>query len=175
MFENVAPVQPERALAVLERAGGSDPDMVATILGRHQSLLRSLAYDPRFFERAVSLLAFAATQSSDEQVAKEASATFGSLFTIYLSGTHATIEQRLGAIEELLQSGEPKRRLLGLAALREFLKTTDFTSAHSFEFGARSRDYGYEPESDEDITRWYGAALGSSNGWCSPRGCSGPS
>ena len=85
---------------------------------RHRSLLRSLAYDPPLFERSVQLLARAATQSTDEREAKEASDTFVSLFTIYLSGTHATIEQRLGVIERLLRSGEVKARALGLAALR---------------------------------------------------------
>lgn len=159
MFENVAPVLPEAALAALERAGNSDPKVSATLWRRHQWLLRSLAYDPPLFERSASVLARAATQSTDERDAKEASETFVSLFTIYLSGTHATIEQRLGLIERLLRSGEPKPRSLGLAALDEVLEATHFSSSHPFEFGARSRDYGYRPRGDEDVTRWYGSAL----------------
>ncbi len=118
MFENVAPVLPEAALAALERAGNQHPDVATMVWRRHRSLLRSLAYDPPLFERSVQLLARAATQSTDEREAKEASDTFVSLFTIYLSGTHATIEQRLGVIERLLRSGEAKARTLGLAALR---------------------------------------------------------
>jgi hypothetical protein len=55
--------------------------------------------------------------------------------------------------------GELKQRSLGLAALDELLEATHFSSGHQFEFGARSRDYGYQPRSDEDVTRWYGAAL----------------
>jgi hypothetical protein len=126
---------------------------------RHLYLLRSLAYDPPLFERSVQALARAAMQSTDEREAKKASDTFVSLFTIYLSGTHATIEQRLGVIERLLRSGEAKARALGLAALDEVLEATHFSSGYRFEFGARSRDYGYQPQNDADVTRWYGAAL----------------
>ncbi len=159
MFENVAPVSPGAALAALERASGGDPEVAVIVLRQHRSLLRSLAYDPPLFERSASLLVLAATQGSDEREAKEALDTFVSLFTIYLSGTHATIEQRLRLIERLLRSGDRKQRSLGLAALDEVLEATHFSSVHRFEFGARSRDYGYRPGSDEDVTRWYGAAL----------------
>ena len=159
MFENVAPVSPEAALATLERAGVINSELAATIFRQYRPLLRSLAYDPPLFERSASLLALAATQSSDEREAKEASDTFASLFTIHLSGTHATIEQRLGVIEQLLQSGDPKKRSLGLAALDKVLEATHFSSGHRFEFGARSRDYGYRPGRVEDVIRWYGVAL----------------
>jgi hypothetical protein len=155
MFENVAPVLPEAALAVLERASNE----VTTIWLRHQSLLRSLAYDPLLFERSAQLLARAATQDMDEHESKEASDTFVSLFPIYLSGTHATIEQRLAVIEGLLRSGEAKTQTLGLEALEKVLEVTHFSSSYRFEFGARSRDYGYEPQSDLDVIRWYGSSL----------------
>lgn len=159
MFENVAPVLPEAALAALERAGNHQPGVATEVWRQHRSLLRSLAYDPSLFERSAELLVRAATQSIDEREAKETSDTFISLFTIYLSGTHATIEQRLGVIERLLRSAEASVRTLGLAALDKVLEATHFSSSHRFEFGARSRDFGYQPQSDADVTRWYGAAL----------------
>lgn len=159
MFENVAPVSPGAALVALERARRGDPEVAATVLRQHRLLLRSLAYEAPLFERSASLLAFAATHGSDEREIKEALDMFVSLFTIYLLGTHATIEQRLGVIGQMLQSDDSRQRSHGLAALDEVLKATHFSSGHRFEFGARSRDYGYRPKSDEDITRWYGAAL----------------
>lgn len=159
MFENIAPVSPTATLEVLERASGDSSEGGAAIFKRHRLLLRSLAYDPALFERSALLLEQAATQSSDERVSKKASETFVSLFTIHLSGTHATIEQRLGVIERLLQSENLKHRSLGLAALDKVLTTTHFSSFHRFEFGARSRDYGYRPRSDDEIARWFGAAL----------------
>lgn len=159
MFKNVAPVVPEAALAALERAGSFQPD-VATMIGRwYLSLLRSLAYDAPLFERSAQLLAQAATQSTDERAAKEAEDFFVSLFTIHLSGTHASIEQRLGVVERLLRSGEARKQALGLAALDKALEATHFSSGYRFEFGARSRDYGYRPQNHADATQWYGATL----------------
>ena len=153
MFENVAPVLPDAALAALERAD-------TTILGaRYLTLLRSLAYDPMLFERSAQVLARAATQLVDGTEAKKASDIFVSLFTIVLSGTHATIEQRLATVEQLLRAGDDKSRTLGLASLENVLKSTMFSSHYRFEFGARSRDFGFYPRTDAERRGWYGAAL----------------
>ena len=159
MLENVAPVLPEAALEALERVGSRPPDLATTVWRRHLALLRSLAYDAALFDRSARLLVHAATRRTNEREDKQASDTFVSLFTIQLSGTHATIEQRLGTIERLLRSGEDEAQALGLAALDRVLETMHFTSSHQFEFGARSRDYGYRPASGSDVTRWYGTAL----------------
>lgn len=159
MFENIAPVSPEATLAALERVGKGDSVLATRTWQRNRSLLRSLAYDPRLFDRSAALLAYAATKGEDERDVRETSETFGSLFTIYLSGTHATIEQRLKVIEHLLRSNEPRKRSLGLAALDNMLEATHFSSVHRFEFGARSRDYGYNPKNYDEVAQWYGAAM----------------
>jgi hypothetical protein len=159
MLENVAPVLPEATLATLERVGNDHPDLAPAVWRQHLPLLRSLAYDAPLFVRSTQLMTQATTQINDEQEAKKASDRFVSLFTIYLSGTHATIEQRLGVVEGLLRSGEVESRALGLAALEQVLNSTHFRSDQHFEFGARSRDYGYQPQSSADWTRWYRAAL----------------
>jgi hypothetical protein len=159
MLDNVASILPEAALATLERASNRQPDVRTMAWQRHLSLLRSIAYDPPLFERSARLLARAVTENTNQQEAKRASDTFVSLFTIYLSGTHATIEQRLGVIEQLVRSSDAKERVLGLAALDAVLEARHFSSAYGFEFGARSRDYGYQPKRNADVTRWYGAAL----------------
>lgn len=159
MFENAASVQPEAALAALERASSCSIDAAIKAWRRHRSLLRSFAYDSSLFERSAQLLILAATQNANEQEAKDASGTFTSLFTLYLSGTHAPLEQRLGVIEKLLITGDEKSLALGLAALDKVLETTHFGSFYQFEFGARSRDYGYEPRSTEDVARWYKGCL----------------
>jgi hypothetical protein len=159
MFENVAPVVPGAALAALERACGSDAGVASMVANQHRSLLRSLAYDPLLFGRSVSVMAQAYGQITNAREAKQAADTFVSLFKIHLSGTHATIEQRLAVIEKLLRSSELKQQVLGLASFDAVLETRHFGSGHSFEFGARSRDYGYQPRRGGDVTRWYSAAL----------------
>lgn len=159
MFGNVAPVQPEAALTALERVDENQPETAATVWQQHLSLLRSLAYDPLLFERSARLLVRAAMGNENRSKAKQAADAFDSLFTIYLSGTHATIEQRLQVLEQLLRSSDAEARTLGLAALSNTLEATHFSSGYRFEFGARSRDHGYRPQSRDDVTRWYGAAL----------------
>jgi hypothetical protein len=111
------------------------------------------------FDRAVWLLILLAETGDDGHPAKEATDIFESLFTIYLSGTHATIEQRLGAVEPLLRSDNPRRQNLGLRALRSVLQAWHFSSHYSFDFGARSRDFGYQPRTRADVVHWYGSAL----------------
>jgi hypothetical protein len=159
MFHNAAPVLPEAALSALERVAVDAPDIAALVWRQHLPLLRSLAYDPPLFERSVAVLAQAAMQTEEERAAKEVSDIFVSLFPIYLSGTHATIEQRLAVIERLLHSDVSPARALGLRAMDAVLKTSHFSSGYQFEFGARSRDYGFFPDSDEKLTGWYSAAL----------------
>lgn len=159
MFENVAPVLPEAALSALERTNSSPSDLAIMVLGQHLPLLRSLAYDQPLFERSAHLLMQVALESVEKETIKNASNAFASLFTIYLSGTHATIEQRLGLIESLLRSGTIKKQTLGLAALSSVLKTMHFSSNYHFDFGARSRDYGYQPRTSIDFTRWYATAF----------------
>jgi hypothetical protein len=159
MFHNAAPVLPEAALSALERVAADAPDIAASVWRQHLPLLRSLAYDPPLFERSVAVLAQAAMQTEEERAAKEVSDIFVSLFPIYLSGTQATIEQRVAVIERLLHSNESRARALGLRAMDAVLKTTRFSSGYQFEFGARSRDYGFFPESNAELTGWYSAAL----------------
>ncbi|MDO9178701.1 MAG: hypothetical protein Q7U16_10390 [Agitococcus sp.] len=159
MFENIAPVQPEKALEVLERAKNGDITIATTVLRQHLGLLRSLAYDSCMFERSAQLILLTATRHEIEENLKEASDIFLSLFPIYLSGTHATVEQRLKLIEFLLKSNDAESKKLGLAALDKMLEVNHFFSGYQFDFGARSRDYGFEPQNAADVTYWYSSIL----------------
>lgn len=158
MLANVAPVMPDETLAAIEHAlkDADEPTLAKT---RYVvRLLRSLAYEPEQFDRAVSLLikiALAAKNDGDSGAA----GIVPSLFYIVLSGTHAPIAMRLKVLEGLLKSDESGLRALGLKSLDAVLKTNHFTSAHGFEFGARSRDYGYYPPTGKDVQDWYGAVL----------------
>ena len=108
VFHNVAPVAPLPALEALERAARSAEGAAAlaqqTELVR---LVRSLAYEPGTFDRAARLPASLAEAEEGDRLHKQASDAFESLFTIVLSGTHATIEQRLDIIGSLLRSDHP--------------------------------------------------------------------
>jgi len=158
MFQNVAPVLPMAALAALERAAGVDAETANAVVSHHVGLLLSLAYDADTFHRCSNLLGFLAAGDNGYH-AKQARDAFVSLFGLYLSGTHATIEQRLALLEGLVVSADERRRELGMAALERALKTNDFNAVGHFQFGARSRDFGFHPGSAEEVLAWYAAGL----------------
>lgn len=159
MLENVAPVATEASLSAIERALlNSRDDNVAQSCERYLPLLRALAYDATSFERCIALILRIA-DASEGRKAKEVQDVFSSLFFLFLSGTHATIGQRLPVIESLLLSDHPKRRVLGLAALKAALQTGHFFAPYNFEFGARSRDYGYWPRTQDEVKEWFKLTL----------------
>jgi len=160
MLNNIAPVAPEATLLALERALLEPKDSeVVPRCRRYVPLLRSLAYDAALFDRCIALILKIAEAGDVNNDAKEARNVFSSLFHIYLSGTHATIEQRLTIIKSLLSSNEPSERILGSAALSAALEARHFGFAYNFEFGARSRDYGYWPRTRDDVKRWFELTL----------------
>jgi hypothetical protein len=160
MFLNVAPVTPHAVLLAMETAlTGAD---VATFkkCNYFVRLLRSLAYDAVCFERALSLLLKFVQQPRGDGVGEdEADNAVASLFSIVLSGTHASVEMRLKAVEAMLHSSDQAVRSVGVEALETMLKSDHISSGYTFEFGARSRDYGYYPKTSDEVRNWYGAAL----------------
>jgi hypothetical protein len=160
MLQNVAPAAPEAALAALERAVlGQEGDEALQRCDHYVRLLRSLAYDADLFDRCVAVMLKLAEAGDLSAQSNEARGAFASLFTIYLSGTHAPIEQRLQIIETLLLSDNAKRRGLGLLALKAALESWHFGSHYNFEFGAHSRDHGYWPRTENDVKHWFGSTI----------------
>src|SRR5208283_355355 len=103
--------------------------------------LRSIAYDAALFDRCVAVLQTLAI-FGEESISEEASEMHKSLFYIYLSGTHASVERRAAVVKKLLVSVKPRARALGSKALDAMLEAMHFNSHYDFQFGARSRDYG---------------------------------
>ena len=160
MFNNVAPVSPPTTLASIERALRSEGFL--TEFGRGSRiglLLRSLAYDADLFDRAASALLILVDAEPGDQRSHPVEDSFVGLFCIYLSGTHATVEQRTRIVEAQLRSSDARRQALGVKLLDTMLRTTHFSSGHSFEFGSRHRDFGYWPTKRHDVERWYLAVL----------------
>jgi hypothetical protein len=154
MFENVAPVAPEAALTAMERVLlGLDSDALSGH-AHFVRLLRQLAYDAVRFERCLTLIEKFALAG-----VKEARDIFPSFFYLYLSGTHATLEQRQEFLRPLLGSDDPRRRRLGVEGLKAFVEAWHFNSSNSFEFGARSRDPGYWPANGAEASAWFTSAL----------------
>lgn len=163
MFENIAPVSPEATLAAIECAL-YDPQADGLINDQQQrdrigSILRSIAYDASHFDRCVAAVILLVLAEEPDNRTRPTRDSVKNLFHIYLSGTHATIAQRAKVVEGLLCSSKPDERKLGLELLGALLEFDYFTPSHSFEFGARARDYGYAPKSRQEELRWFGKVL----------------
>ncbi|MCA0176050.1 MAG: hypothetical protein LCH73_07145 [Proteobacteria bacterium] len=156
---NVAPVDPAASLQALRR--GVNGQRRADILSasnasrsRLVKLVRSIAYEPEFFEDCLEVLeAFARAEPEDNRT-NPTRPVIASLFTPYLSGTHATKSQRADWIRKALQSGDAQLGTIGLNALSSALGSDHFSSHYGFEFGARVRDYGANPRG-ADIQAWF--------------------
>lgn len=160
LFNNIVPTAPDAALKYMERIlSGQDADAVRVEWRRTARRLRSLAYEQRYFERSVLLLAKLAEVEAARNSADEPRSALVSLFYLYLSGTHATAEERARVVEALLNSADAKERDLGIEALGAMLEAWHFSSHYEFEFGAHPRDHGYWPKSGEEVRHWYDAAL----------------
>lgn len=156
-LEHITPVLPNGVLAALELAA-RDPNFASR--GNEQfravvRLLRKLAYDDENFDRAASIiLKIGETEKPDENrdsVVK----VLEQLFSLYLSGTHASPERRQRFLSRLLTSENKNTLAIAKRLLSSAFETQHWSSSDSFEFGARSRDHGWIPPCEDDAQRWY--------------------
>jgi hypothetical protein len=161
LFENIVPTAPQAALSYLERVLSEPLEPTAKTHWQYAARrIRSLAYDSKFFARCVELLARLSDLDASGHSTADPRATLISLFYLYLSGTQASVEQRLDVIETLTSTIEPVRQSLAIGALDAMLEAWHFSSSYEFEFGAHSRDHGYSPRTDEEVARWFSKTLG---------------
>jgi len=160
IFKNIAPVSPEKALKFIERAAnGTEGGWFTSRENSHYRefviILCKIAYAPELFIRCVDILCrFALSEKTDENN-NSTRDKLKSLFFLHLSGTHAPIELRANIIDNLVNSEDVNRQELGIVLLEATLKTDHFSSSDAFEFGARPRDYGYQPRTLEDQNHWF--------------------
>lgn len=158
ILDYVAPVAPNAVLNRIEAEIGSDEfggmdaghnPRRTTIL----SLLQSLAYEPDVFDRCVAMLLRVADFEDESNNYDSVRDKIVGFFQAYLSGTHASIGQRLAVVRDALQSGNPKRRTLGFRMLAAALDGPPWIGSGTNDFGARPRDFGYRPN-HEELVDW---------------------
>ncbi len=160
LLSNIAPITPRAVLDQIEltanREGGHDftsrSNSKFTEITR---LLRALAYDPVLFKRSVELLCRFALSEDPKENYNSISDCLKSLFYIYRSGTHASPEQRLNAIKQLVDSHSQAKQELGLSLLNCALEASHWSGHYQYDFGAHSRDYGYKPKCRDDALNWF--------------------
>lgn len=163
MFNNIAPVSVPATLTAIERSLNG-PDAKSIIdeswrRDRFASILRSIAYEADLFGRAVAALLILADAERPEARTHPVEQSLEGLFHIFLSGTHASVEQRTRIAEGLLRSDEARKQALGGKLLNSLLEAHHFSSGYSFEFGAWPRDYGYWPSLLEERVHWFVTVL----------------
>lgn len=160
VFENIAPVAPEDALRALERAMAiAEAGELHQKFEPHITTIRKLAYDGPYFERCMAMLVTIAEAANNKERSNEAENVIVSLCHIILSGTHASIEQRMKVVRSLIQSDNQARRRIGFKALHALLEGWHFTTHYNFDFGARSRNYGYWPRNNTETRNWFGGVM----------------
>ncbi|WP_019960639.1 hypothetical protein [Woodsholea maritima] len=160
-LDNVAPVDPKQVLANISATRtrlGSLEALPNPAKQETKRLLRALAYEPDTFEAAITLLCETISLSKNNNMSTTHD-DFVSLFHLYLSGTHATATQRAGLLAKLAKVGDQKAVTLVICGLEAMLRTEQFSSLSNFEFGARKRDFGWQPSTGQDVHHWYASAL----------------
>ncbi len=149
-FINIAPVNPEGALAAMERVAMPRCFQFADL----RDLCVALAYDEPLFLRATTLLARWQVNAEHQHDTEP----FLRLFQVLLSGTQARVSTRLQAVQALLDDKEGRMQQLGLEALGAMLRAGRLFGHPRHSFGARVRDYGWRPPNGQ-IEDWYTTVL----------------
>src|SRR5690606_12619684 len=127
---HIAPVFPDVVLIAIEKASEArdfcsrDNQHFPTFV----RLLRKIAYDDQYFDRAAGLiLRFAETEKAGENNNSIAN-QLASLFSLYLSGTQATPARRHSFVNGMLNSGSLRQREIAQEILRSAFEASHWSS-----------------------------------------------
>lgn len=153
----IAPVFPATALLAIEKAC-SDKKFASrknVYFSTVVTLLRKLAYDDDMFDRAASLiLKFAETEKENENTDSIVN-QLSQLFSLYLSGTQATPQRRQAFLRRLHCSDNNKHQKIAEKLFDSAFQTDRWFASGGFSFGARKRDWGWQPKTETDEGFWY--------------------
>jgi pimeloyl-ACP methyl ester carboxylesterase len=157
LLNNVAPISTKEVLLHIETLA-KQPEFCTRKNKQFTEitkLTRSIAYDVQYFDKCAKLLCQFTLSEDKTENNNSIRDILKSLFRLYLSGTHATKEQRLDVINNLISSTTEHSIELAFELLDSSLEAWHFTSSHNFDFGANPRDFGYRPKTNQDVEDWY--------------------
>jgi hypothetical protein len=160
----LAPADPNAALRLIETLSrGTEGEHFTSRDNPHFSrvagLLRKLAYSAELFPRAMAILVRFALSEQPGENNNSIHYQIKPLFLLHLSGTTTPQAIRLEVVESLLNVQDARRNGLGFYLLEAMLQSSGFMSDNTFDFGSRSRGFGYIPPTAEDVQNWYETAL----------------
>ncbi|RAK06299.1 hypothetical protein C8C77_12518 [Halanaerobium saccharolyticum] len=125
----------------------------------YAQILIYISYKAEYFNRAVKILILFTLNEKPNKNYKSVRKLLFCLFHIQLSGTHASPEQRLSVIKDLIESKSDNKVSLGLDLFKEALKTNNFMYLFNFSPFIGNRDYGYYPKTKKEVEQWYKSLL----------------
>lgn len=125
--------------------------------------LEKLCYIPEAAKDAIKMLG-KLSLAENEGWANNATGQFGQLFHIMLSGTVASLDERLEIIKELV--GCEDYRTVALSAINNALANTQFTRSGGPEYFGTRKISDYYP-AGEEIFRYWDSVMSILLGWCS--------
>lgn len=157
MLSYIAPVFPATALSAIEKAcedkkfASRKNDYFSTVV----CLLCKLVYEDDMFDRAAAvLLKFAETEDKDENNDSIVN-RLSQLFSLYLSGTQATPERRQKFLQFLHYSHNKRHQEIAEKLFSSAFEAYRWSSFGGFTFGARKRDWGWQPRTNAEVKAWY--------------------
>lgn len=157
ILEYIAPIFPNKVLTLIENASIS----LDFYLRNHHHLkiivrlLRKLAYEDQYFNRAAELILFFAKSEIKEGTNLGIVSSLAGLFSLFISGTQAKPIQRFSFVEKILDCDGVWQREIAEAIFHSAFETVHWTSSEQFDFGARQRDFGWQPETVQEQLDWY--------------------
>ncbi len=122
-------------------------------------ILAYIAYDPNLFYRATMLLVeFAKSEKKNENYNSIRDILY-KLFHVMLSGTHATMDERLKVVDSLINDSCKIKNDIAIKLIDELLETGGFLGKIIDESTSRKRDYGYYPKTNKEYKEWYTSIL----------------
>ncbi|WP_269525892.1 hypothetical protein [Coraliomargarita parva] len=162
VLKNIAPVEPDLVLAAVERAvecdkSGSFTSKASKSYHLVVRLVCDIAYEAEFFSRSMRVVLLYAIKEEKSNNMSNARERLHRFFWILLSGTNALPQQRLSLLQQWFDEGGVELRVAELAVecLNAALQSSHFMSSSSHDFGARKRDYGYWPKTQDEVEGWY--------------------
>lgn len=157
ILEYIAPIFPDKVLTLIENASIN----LDFYLSNHPHfriivrLLRKLAYEDQYFSRAAELILYFAKSEIKEGTNLGIVSSFAGLFSLFISGTQAKPIQRFFLVEKILECDGVWQRKIAEAIFHSAFEAVHWSSSEQFDFGARQRDFGWEPETVQEQSDWY--------------------
>lgn len=157
MFGNLAVVDPNAALSAIERSVSDDQLYNRNNVANSEikRILRAIAYDDTYFARCANALAAITEREPEGHRYEPARKQLLSLFSASHSGTHATITTRQEVVRSWLSSSNTFLNGLGLEATESALNRNLHHTHFIQEWGSRSRDWGWFPQTIVEAEQWY--------------------